>query len=334
MLLAPFLLLALATSPGDDKPAPVAPKAQGDSSGTAQTAAAATSRRNYSTGTTVLEIGGREFRLAGFSGTAQRLDPGGALDSRGGAKTRENTKNGGIRCEDVEMAFSALPDPALLQWFDDAIHGKQPPQSAKLRELTADGANPFVHSLRDASLRSLELGPLDARSKEPLEWRATLGASEVRWEKESGSAAAKIGEKLKPQLAANFRLKIDGIATSGVIAIHPIRADVDLISNGTATNRNSPGPVTIAPIELELREDDPTPWLAWLEAGAATSAASERNGTLELLDSALKETQFRLVFQGLQVMRLARTAGIGEKNAPTLQVELRCKTLRIETTGK
>ena len=314
LLLFAVLLPATAAA-GDEKGAPtVQPMA---------------SKRALSAGRAALDLGGQTQLLDGFEGTALRLD-GGAV-SRDGKSTARATAT--VRCEEFTVELPATPEPFVTQWIADALAGNPKVQDGAVVESDATMKATFVHRLRELQLRSLELGELDASSKERAGWSATLAASSVKWEKGDGkeTKAAGIGAKAKAALASNFRVTIGGVAYDRVAKVGPLHVDFPAAAttgDGSRATREAAGGPRVAVVKLTIAEADPKEWLAWLDDAAAKGAGAARSGSIELLDPSRKEVIVKIALEGLLPSRISRDSG--DEKAPRLVVELSCGAVKID----
>jgi hypothetical protein len=308
------LLLALPllppAAPGDEKPG--------------ATAQAMAAKRSYVAGRVSLDLGGQSQTLLGFEGTTLRLDVPQSRDAT--AKARSTAT---LRCEEFAIELPATPEPAVAQWLADTLAGNPKVQDAAIVESDFSQKAVFVHRLREVQLRSLELGLLDANSKEAAKWTATLAASSVKWEKGDGKApASAIGGKAKQASAASFRLQIAGLTCDRVARVGPLHVDFEAPSlDGRQTGRAPQGP-RIAPLALRIADADPKEWLAWLDDAVTKGPAAARSGSLELLDASGKESLARIALDGLMPTRLSRENGDA---GAQLVVELSCNAIKVDS---
>ena len=124
---------------------------------------------------------------------------------------------GPLQFADIEAKVSMDAHPVLHRWIRDAWFGNPERDRIALDSTNLDGSNPRTLELTKARIREVELPALDASSldRHHLTLRiAPRGVREVR------SAAIPQSDRIERDfLGRNFTVTIDGIDTSGVVAV-------------------------------------------------------------------------------------------------------------------
>lgn len=281
-----FALIPLATSPTPMNPPPGGDAVQPNAV-----------KHSYGSTNALLEIDGKAQQiLTRFGGTSMRTDTSGTSD--GGAKKSRNV----ARPEDVKIELPIVPDDSVQAWITEALGNNTSARGIRILENDHKSVTRFVHTLGATAIHAVELHGLDNASKEGMTWELSLGPTQIRWEVGDGkSSSSKVGSKSKA--ATSFRLAIDGVETSRIQKIDPIRVELVPSATGLQSSRDGVGP-RVAPIHLTFGGDDPSDWVAWFEEGR-TKSKGTRTAVLELLDPSMKEVLARVTFGGVALTGLS-----------------------------
>jgi hypothetical protein len=315
------LLLALLPLASFQKPAPVPAQAPG------ATTQAASDKRGYSALSVQLEFGGHVQTLSSFGGTTLRLDNGVSADGRVASRSAQSP-----RCDDVRATVPLLADEHLQKWMGDALADKPISQEIKFVELDAAGVGTFEHSMRDASIRAIELQRLEAGSKDQGRgWDVVFAASELKWQKAKAKAAPSLS-KQKQSAIGGFRMQIDGVELARLAEVGPIRVECGLAASASGKSRLGQG-LRVMPIELRVNDNDPSYWTAWLDETRSQGAAL-RTATLELLDPSMKEVLVRVELNDVSLASVGRMGSNSSAPNGGMQIQLNCARLRLEFPSK
>jgi hypothetical protein len=164
-------------------------------------------------------------------------------------------------------------------------------------------------------LTEISFPALDAASRSSAEFTLTIRPETTSTK--SGSQTAKAGFSQKARknlLSSNFRLALDGIPTaarrvSQIDAITVRRAITESAVGAVRGPTTAAGSQEVSHVVLTLSGEQATDFEQWFDdfvIKGRNTDADERNGTLDFMDAAFRESLFTLTFKHLGITRIVR----------------------------
>jgi len=258
----------------------------------------------YSAGAFVLEI---EGQVTGYLTDAEGGEPvAPAVSEPPDANKVVRKHPGSVGYTPIQLSFGSEMELPLYQWMADMLKGTQ---SAKGGAIVFYDYN-LIEETRiefSGSLITRIIFPaLDAASNEAALFRVTLQPELTHFSfAKAGTKGPVKSHKVKRRLlASNFRLAISDLPTNKIRRIESIIANQAVAREANTTVLQ---PLDISNLVFSLPQADSTPMYEWFNDFIVIGNSSkERNGTLDLLDTALSNTLFTLTLSNLGVIGVHR----------------------------
>lgn len=166
------------------------------------------------------------------------------------------------------------------------------------------------HEFRDARLTEITLGTLDAASKDALRYTMTLAPAKttVLMDKQIESKAQPPAPTTRRILASQFRVDIDGVASSRVATVAGISLKRSDAPSGQL--RTASRTIDVANVSLEVSIADRDGFAEWHRSTVIEGRAQPKSMRVELLDSSLRNILVALEAPSTGIIAL-------RDNAPT-----------------
>jgi hypothetical protein len=165
---------------------------------------------------------------------------------------------------------------------------------------------------KDAVITEMQLPQLDAAAKSVLKIKIKIKAANVKLTAGGGKAIGKIGNKIRPAMASNFRIKMGNLPVNRVskISAMNITGADNLLQN----------------FSLDLAAIDGAAWNTWFLTGAG--GIKKEEGVIELLTPDLKTVIFSIILSEVEITSYASSSVAGQ--VAKANIGLRAKGIAIQ----
>jgi hypothetical protein len=242
---------------------------------------------SYVAGNYMLEIDGKS---AGFLKSVGELGYTRIVDSK-------VAQHAAPMALELQLGLSSAQQ---LSWVAGFVSGKAKPRSVQIVATDYKLEAKQRYDLGELAITEVEFPACDGSSKEPAYLTVRGEPAKVARLKASGKAATEYGKaEQKMWLPSNFRLTIDGIDTTKVSFLGPIKV------------KKSKDGLAIMPFKVAFSEVTAETWLAWGEKTLVNGEKDQRTLKLELLTSDRTAVLATLDLAGVHVLSM----NYGDKRA-------------------
>ncbi len=185
----------------------------------------------------------------------------------------------------------------ILNWVNAALKGAPVTKSGTLIELDSTNRARSYLDFTNGSIVSFVVPGFDSSSNAAITF--TLEASIQKSQFRAGdNALVQLPKKLKPFLASNFRLKIDGLPTTRVRLIAPM------------SFRRTSGGVVPTDLVVTFPSVDVDPWRAWTDdfiVKGNNGQDKEKQGAIEVMAPNLADVLATLTIKQIGILELTPT---------------------------
>lgn len=233
----------------------------------------------------------------------------------------------------ITIGVGSGMSPAIYQWIQDTLNGDFPRKSGSIVATDYKGDAIWELEFQNAYITQVTFPRLDASSKNPAQILVQLSPQFTVKRKASGKVSISCGknQSQKTWLSSNFRFAIKGLDTTRVNAVESISVQIPIPPPPEAecvSCQPIPPSISFPEVEIRLPEAFSQTEAAWFEdfviKGNHTDA-DEKTGTLEFMDSTMKNSLFTLSFTGLGAMTLENEPASANTSAVS-QVRFRMYT--------
>ncbi len=150
---------------------------------------------------------------------------------------------------------------------------------------------------------------------------------------------ARLGEKHKDWLAANFRVEVGGLPCKRVSKVESFTLKQRVLRTNSGTRRVSasvPTKVEIPNLKLTISKRDIKPWQQWHKdfvINGKCARGKEMSGAITFLDPSMKKALSRLDLSKVCV-RSIRPQHSGSKRPPSrMVVEISCEEMKLNRSA-
>lgn len=201
---------------------------------------------------------------------------------------------GAVRYEDVTVELPLSQSPAFWDWVNAfSSPNPVPPKTLTAVMFDYNYAEKSRRVFEGSVITAFELPMLDSGAKDPGYFKLRYAVGETK--ENAGTAGAKAtpgADSTAKWLVSNFKVTIDGLATTRVAKIDPI-----------VIKRATKGPLEYSNIALTFADVDSATWKAW-SSQSISGKPVEKNGTIELMAPNLSKTLLTIRLEGLGIVRL------------------------------
>jgi len=228
----------------------------------------------------------------------------------------------------------------VYDWIDTTIHRVSEPYDGAIVMVDSTYTEMSRLNFYSGVITEIIFPALDAGSKDPArislkitpKYTRYVAGTGVKWSPQYVKA---VGGKTSLLLPWAFRLQIDKldcnrVNTIDALTITPLIGE----STGFQTNvRSEKEPVSleVPNLGLTLAESDTDGFRAWHGDSVIKGIHTTKNGTLEYLDSNLKDVLFTLTFQNLGIFKLSPEKYEGESGSVRRsRAEMYCEAITFQ----
>lgn len=228
------------------------------------------------------------------------------VSATGGHATTDvaTNRNDGIKKQpvvqygDIATVVGSDASRTVLAVIKDTLDLKSKRYTGSITSIDAAGNATSVLDFGNAVVSEIGFPAFDAASKNEVTLTLKYSPEYTRYKKGSGKvqSAAPVGSKVKPWVASNFRLTIDGVDCSKVTKV------------GAITVKQKAGGLQVSNLTITLAESDAKPFIDWQRAAAVAGGdpqKSQKNGSLAVVSADGKQVLLMLSFHGLGIFKLA-----------------------------
>lgn len=236
---------------------------------------------------------------------------------------------GPSRVEDLFVRVGMGMAPAFYGWVGAAWKGQGQRKSGSVIGFDDRFQARSELEFFDAAVSEVTLPLLDAASHEPAEMAVGLSPERVRTVEPRGRVTP--GAREKPWTRANFRVSIDGIDTTRVTRVDPLR--ITLPVGGAAVGQSIVGgvrPINFPDLSITVSAVAAESWIAWHDdfvVKGNNAREQERRGSIVLLSTDGQDQLARIELFQVGIFRLART--MQTPPPPTLAADLYCERMEL-----
>jgi hypothetical protein len=225
--------------------------------------------------------------------------------------------------EPIELSLDLSLQHLVYDWIAATWEGKAPAKSGSLIELDVNNQARTELAFEKAVIASTTIPIADAASKAPARLGLTLDPAAATRKKASGPVAGLALKPKKPWLQANFRLQIDGLATTRVSRVEAMTVAAP-----------EAGATDFPDVMVLFSATDADSWTQWHEdfvVKGNNDSSNEKSGSLEFLGPDVKTKIGAVTFSGLGIHRLTREPQ--PEGAPAqvarMSAELYCQRMEL-----
>jgi len=272
--------------------------------------------------------------LAAFSGGSSTAD---VVKEPVGADRVQHKSLGTRRVEPITIETGLVMAKPLYSWIKSSIepNSKFPPKSGAIIEFDstykAVGRREFFNAL----LTEVEFPLCDASSKDQARLSITLAPESVRLGAAKGGVLSTQARTQKSSMAANFRLRIEGLeqSTSLTNRIEPMSIKVTVpastIGEGRVASPTAPV-IDIPNLVVTMSDTRIGPIYQWLDDFVVKGHNSERRGVLDYLTPNLQSVLLSVNFFNLGIVKVAPEPWVaGTDQQRRSRVEMYCEAVTL-----
>jgi len=287
--------------------------------------------QHYSAGKFMLEL---EGQAAGYIHSVEGGEPFASVVAEAAdAKGVVRKSPGPLAYEPIRLSFGSGMGVTVYQWMADMLTGSQTAKNGAIVFLNYNGSEQSRLEFAKGLITEITFPALDAASKDQARFVLTLRPATTNVSKASAGAKGPSAstKKQKNWSGANFRLKLDGLSTSNVIKIDAITVTQAVTGELDSVILQ---PVDIPNVVFAVREVDAKEVSDWFDDFIIKGNSSkERNGTLEFLETNLKDTLFALTLSNVGIIRIHRERSEqGAEVIARVRVTSYCEAMTFNST--
>jgi hypothetical protein len=201
---------------------------------------------------------------------------------------------GAVRFEDVAVEVPLSQSSAFWDWVNAfSSPNPVPPKTITAVMFDYNYTEKSRRVFDNSVITAFELPTLDSGAKDPGYFKLRYAVGETK--ENAGTAGAKAtpgADSNAKWSTCNFKVTIDGLATTRVAKIDPI-----------VIKRSTKGPLEYSNITLAFSDVDADSWKAW-SSQSISGKPVEKNGTIELMAPNFTKTLLTIRLEGLGIVRL------------------------------
>jgi hypothetical protein len=214
------------------------------------------------------------------------------------------------RYTDFAVELAEAPSGETAKWIRSLLDGKSVRRRGAILSVDQSGGKAIQREFVDALLSSFSVPVLDAAQNGAVRLALTFSPESTRFAIGDASKAGQAGKaSTKTMRSASFRLSIKGLESA---CAHVSKIDALTFTQKVSTDeigeardyQREPGKLEVSDLTITVAETAAQPFYDWLEdfvIKGNNGQGAEKTGTLELLDSTMKDALMTLSFQGLGI---------------------------------
>jgi len=245
----------------------------------------------------------------------------------------------GVKYEDITITLGSLSEP-MLDWIKATMNQTPVRKDGKL--VAQDFNSMTVLKFSQALISEIGFPALDAGSKDAAKLTLKFSPDSTEYKHTVGHAVlqdAVVEKQQKKWMAANFRLRIEGLEEScaRVNKIEAITIKQKIAENPVGENRDfSPEPAGLdySDLKITLPEHNADQLVDWFQdfvIKGENSDDKEKKGSIEFLSPNLKETLFKLelVHTGIFKLKPDDFTSENDDKLRHVQAEMYCEEIKF-----
>jgi len=238
----------------------------------------------------------------------------------------------GVKYEDITVTCHADMPAPLRAWIAGTLNRTYATHEGAVIGLGINYQQTSRLEFSRAMIRRITFPALGANSKDTALIRLALAPEVTRYRPASGPVGLAV-PNAKPLLARNFQLQIDGMDCSRVESIEALTVEYDLTSDPVGKLRDYEKAVAapnLPNLVFMIAQSGADALIAWHEdfvIKGNNSAQYEKQGTLQLLGSNMKDAPLTLTLQNLGIFRLKPVHEAG--SIARFRAEMYCEAIGI-----
>jgi T4-like virus tail tube protein gp19 len=243
---------------------------------------------------------------------------------------------GRVGYEELELQLDFSLDGAVYDWIAASWKGASPRRDGSIVATDFDGKAVSEQEFFRGLLTGVTVPALDGSSKDAAYLTVKIAPEYVRLAKGSGKTVKSTAGRQLEWKASSFKLEIDGLDTTRVIAIEPFTVTQEVVAESagdTRTFAELPGRPTFPNLRVHVAASGADTWTAWFDdfvMKGNNDPSHERSGKLTFLDTSLKKTLGEVSFANLGIFRLEPGPGVANVEAIAyVLVDLYCDRMEL-----
>jgi T4-like virus tail tube protein gp19 len=240
-----------------------------------------------------------------------------------------------VNYEDIVLTCGADMSDSVYDWIAAMLNRTYTSKNGAIvvDDMTGRSRLEFV----DALIHEITFPALDASSQDAAAIEIKLTSSHLRTVKNGSELKAEIQSK-KQWSVSNFRLQIDGLDLSRVIAIDALTISRDLPPDQIGIYREPqqhPVKLNLPNLAFTIAKSEAASLISWHEDFLINGhhlQTDEKSGSLQFLAANLQDVLFTLTLHNLGIFKLKKVAAdLG--SIPRLRAEVYCEEMGFEYKG-
>ena len=239
---------------------------------------------------------------------------------------------GNLKYNDFVVAMPLSMGKPVHDWVEASLMAKPTRKSGEIKAADFKRQTRHIREFKDALITEIGFPACDAAAKEPSYLTLKFKAWSARNKKGDGSVVDNPADMAQKQWhPTDFEFKIDGLDTSKVMKVEPIK-----IKQRVTADRNGlkiPGRIEFPSITIYLPAESVkgfTEWNRELAVSGKNSPAKHKSGSLVYLNRSRQKELLTLSFDQLGIFKISAAPRANNQDGPELvKVELTCRSIRL-----